>query len=108
MAELNKAALEAAWDTGVIHGVGSEVSGEANIQDLLDSMLNTQADTTAIALKMGTGYEGANAITQDSQVMIYLHDKKLIIQFNDGGTMRYKFLDLTGTGVTWQEATSTP
>lgn len=39
---------------------------------------------------------------------IYLKDDKLIIQFNDGGTVRYKYLDLTGTGVTWVHTTSAP
>ena len=32
----------------------------------------------------------------------------LIIQFNDAGTVRYKYLDLTGTGVTWVHTTSAP
>ena len=39
---------------------------------------------------------------------LYFKDDKLIIQFNDGGTIRYKYLDLTGTGVTWQHSTSAP
>lgn len=39
---------------------------------------------------------------------IYLKGDKLIIQFNDGGTVRYKYLDLTGTGVTWVHTTSAP
>ena len=31
----------------------------------------------------------------------YMKDDKFIIQSNDGGTVRYRYLDLTGTGVTW-------
>lgn len=39
---------------------------------------------------------------------IYVKADKLIIQFNDAGTVRYKYLDLTGTGVTWVHTTSAP
>ena len=46
--------------------------------------------------------------TQSNQSRIYLKGDKLIIQFNDGGTVRYKYLDLTGTGVTWTHTTSAP
>jgi hypothetical protein len=39
---------------------------------------------------------------------IYIKGDKLIIQFNEGGTVRYKYLDLTGTGVTWTHTTTAP
>ena len=39
---------------------------------------------------------------------IYMKDDKLIIQYNDSGTVRYKYLDLTGVGATWQHTTSAP
>jgi len=39
---------------------------------------------------------------------LYVKGNTLIIQFNDAGTVRYKSLDLTGTGVTWVHATSAP
>lgn len=39
---------------------------------------------------------------------LYIKGDKLVIQFNDGGTVRYKYLDLTGTGVTWQHTTTAP
>lgn len=45
--------------------------------------------------------EGAEART-------YVKDDKFIIQFNDSGTVRYKYLDLTGTGVTWTHTTTAP
>lgn len=41
-------------------------------------------------------------------VHIYIKSDKLIFQFNDGGTVRYKYLDLTGTGVTWVHTTTAP
>jgi hypothetical protein len=43
-----------------------------------------------------------------TQARLYLRGDKAIIQFNDGGTIRYKYLDLTGTGVTWVHTTSAP
>jgi len=46
--------------------------------------------------------------TLGAEGKIYLKGDKLIIQFNDGGTVRYKYLDLTGTGVTWVHTTSAP
>lgn len=39
---------------------------------------------------------------------LYMRSDKLIIQYNDGGTVRYKYLDLTGTGVTWVHTTTAP
>ncbi len=43
-----------------------------------------------------------------AEARIYMKDDKFIIQYNDGGTVRYKYLDLTGTGVTWVHTTSAP
>jgi hypothetical protein len=39
---------------------------------------------------------------------VYVKADKLVIQFNDSGTVRYKYLDLTGTGVTWTHTTTPP
>jgi hypothetical protein len=39
---------------------------------------------------------------------VYMKADKFVIQYNDGGTVRYKFLDLTGVGVTWQHSTTAP
>jgi|DewCreStandDraft_4_1066084.scaffolds.fasta_scaffold04830_3 hypothetical protein len=43
-----------------------------------------------------------------SEAKIYVKGSKLVVQFNDAGTVRYKWLDLTGTGTTWQHSTSAP
>lgn len=45
---------------------------------------------------------------ESAQGKIYIKGDKFIIQFNDAGTIRYKYLDLTGTGVTWVHTTSAP
>lgn len=43
-----------------------------------------------------------------STAHIYIRNQKLVIQYNDGGTIRYKYLDLTGSGTTWTHTTSAP
>jgi len=48
------------------------------------------------------------APSQDEEAKIYIRDNKLIIAWNDAGTVRYKYLDLTGTGVTWTHTTTPP
>jgi len=46
--------------------------------------------------------------TDGSEAQIYVKADKLIVRYNDGGTVRYKYLNLTGTGVTWTHTTSAP
>ena len=39
---------------------------------------------------------------------IYIKGTNFIIKYNDGGTVRYKYLNLSGTGTTWSHSTSEP
>lgn len=39
---------------------------------------------------------------------IYIKSTYLIIKYNDSGTIRYKYLDLSGTGTTWVHSTTEP
>ncbi len=39
---------------------------------------------------------------------IYVKGTKFVIQYEDAGTVRYKYLELTGTGVTWVHTTVAP
>lgn len=39
---------------------------------------------------------------------VYIRNSKLVFQWMDGATTRYKYLDLTGTGVTWVHTTTPP
>lgn len=41
-------------------------------------------------------------------VQVYFKSNKIIFRWSDSGTIRYKYLDLTGTGVTWVHTTSAP
>ena len=42
------------------------------------------------------------------EVQIYFKSDKIVFRYSDGGTLRYKYLDLTGTGVTWVHTTTAP
>ncbi len=46
--------------------------------------------------------------TSSNQGRIYIRNNNLIIQWNDGGTIRYKYLALSGTGTTWTHTTTAP
>lgn len=46
--------------------------------------------------------------TSGTQMRVYMKADKFVIQFNNAGTVRYKYLDLTGTGVTWVHTTTAP
>jgi hypothetical protein len=46
--------------------------------------------------------------TAGTEFKLYLKSDKIIFQYNDVGTVRYKYLDLFGTGVTWVHTTTAP
>ena len=48
------------------------------------------------------------APTSGAACNLYMKADKFIIQYNDGGTVRWKYLDLAGTGVTWVHTTTAP
>lgn len=48
------------------------------------------------------------APTEFWEVNFYLRNNKFVIQYDDLGTVRYKYLDLSGTGVTWTHSTTAP
>jgi hypothetical protein len=39
---------------------------------------------------------------------IYVKGNKLIVQFNDAGTVKYRYMDLTGAAATWTYTTIAP
>ena len=46
--------------------------------------------------------------TSSSDIKVYCKSGKYILQYNDAGTVRWKYLDMTGTGVTWVHTTTAP
>lgn len=71
--------------------------------------LHIAADQTSLSgICMQTSLDPSNA-ADANEVRIYLKaSKHIVFQYNDGGTTRYKSLDLSGTGVTWAHSTTSP
>ena len=63
---------------------------------------------SAAYLSMETASANPAALGAGVGVRVYIKGGKIIFQYNDSGTTRYKYLDLAGTGVTWVHTTSAP
>lgn len=50
----------------------------------------------------------AQPVLNSGEAKIYVRNNRLVIQFNDAGTIRYKSLLLTGTETTWSHSTTAP
>lgn len=87
---------------------------------LIEDMTGTGI-TTAYAIKTEGGrveFDGDVTLEEQSatpsdpadgaEVRVYMKADKFILQYNQAGTVRYKYLDLTGTGVTWVHTTTAP
>ena len=48
------------------------------------------------------------ALTSSKDAQIYIKGGNLIVRYNDGGTYRYKYLNLAGTGSGWAHSTTAP
>ncbi len=47
-------------------------------------------------------------LSASSDAHIYIKGGNLVVRYNDGGTYRYKYLTLSGTGTTWTHTTTAP
>ena len=47
-------------------------------------------------------------LVESAEVVTYHKDNKIIHAFDDAGTVRYKYLDMTGTGTAWVHSTTAP
>lgn len=63
-------------------------------------------DVQNIKIKERTSTPPAPA--SGTQANIYIRNDNLVIQFNDAGTTRYKYIPLSGTSVTWTHSTTAP
>lgn len=91
--------------------------GKIELQVSLDGVV---VPTTALTIKNDKrvqieayqNYQEQDATPADptdgAEANIYVKADKLVIQYNDADTVRYKYLDLTGTGVTWVHTTTAP
>lgn len=57
--------------------------------------INGQINIASTGITTPTPPVDGNSVNQ------YFKGDKIIYQFNDAGTIRYKYLDMSGTGVTW-------
>jgi hypothetical protein len=67
-----------------------------------------QVSGTAAAMTLDEATSTPTAPGTADRCRLYMKADKLIVQYYDAGTVRYKYLDLTGTGVTWVHTTSAP
>jgi len=49
-----------------------------------------------------------SGLASNGDCVLYMKDSKLVVAYNDAGTIRYKYLDLAGTGTTWVHTTTAP
>ena len=69
--------------------------------------LSLGGSANAISLTEDTSTP-AGTPASGSECKIYMKADKIVIQYNDGGTIRYKYMSLSGTGVTWTHSTTAP
>ncbi|MDX1418092.1 MAG: hypothetical protein R3293_28075 [Candidatus Promineifilaceae bacterium] len=82
-----------------------------------DTYINLEKDNNSSEIDIITGGSGGrvrispmlNLLGAALELCdIYIKSSYLIIKYNDAGTTRYKYLDLSGTGTSWTHSTSEP
>ena len=89
------------------NGETSSVSGKL----LVGAPYKYAANTLEVAGTQGLERietQPAPTPVRDAEARIYLADTKLVIAFNDAGTIRYKSFDLAGTGTTFTHSLTPP
>jgi len=91
-----------------------------NVTHARKVLINTTTETNATAITVAPDADNHAAITlaestanpatptSAAEMRVYMKADKFVIQYNDGGTVRWKYLDLTGTGVTWTHTAVAP
>ncbi len=87
-----------------------DVYGDMEANQKFSSVIETWLGNVKIedAIEMVAVVATPTAPGDGSKCKVYLKDGKYVIQYNDSGTIRYKYLDLTGTGTTWVHTTVAP
>ena len=107
-------------DNGILSGRDAERNNLLDRIDALETRVRALQETAvsfgnaasllsvAIDRSVAIGDMAANPTATASTANVYLNGSKLIIQYDDSGTTRYKYLELTGTGATWVHTTTAP
>jgi len=89
-------------------GVGLDASDPSWKFEVSGDSRFTGAIKLTTHLRMAETASTPGSLSSSAEGVLYVKSDKLVIAFNDAGTVRYKYLDLTGTGVTWVHTTTAP
>jgi len=90
---------------------------EEQIKQLLGEITALKAEVERLSTALGANKTTISFVEQTAtptapangtEVRLYMKADKFVLQYQDGATLRYKYLDLTGTGATWTHTTSAP
>lgn len=91
------------WRTGNFGTIDSVISrASASVFSFTDG------STGGAALQLFPKSATPASPASSAEANFYVKGNKFVIQYNDAGTVRYKYLDLTSTTVTWTATTSAP
>lgn len=88
-----------------INVANAEVSGTINAWAIKTGTGKVEFGEEVTLNEIGTT---PGAPSTSNQANFYVKNDKFIIQFDDAGTVRYKWLDLNGVGVLWMTSTTAP
>lgn len=95
------------WNSSTNAPNGSAV--DTQIKRIAASVFGlTDGSTGGAAVQLKPRVANPANPSASSEGNIYIKGSLVVFQYNDAGTVRYKTLDLTGTGVTWVHSTSAP
>lgn len=63
---------------------------------------------TSMALQLSSIATPSYGLSASSDAQFYLKNGYVVFRYNDGGTYRYKYLNLAGTGTSWTHSTTAP
>lgn len=80
----------------------------SSLQQVVNFTIADGIATQEIPITLDEKNTTPSSPTNGDNMRIYMRNNTIVFQFNDAGTVRYKYLDLTGTGVTWVHSTVAP
>lgn len=81
---------------------------EEAVMDIVEKNIQKTISEDGSELRLSEQSVAPSDLEDGTECRVYLKDDKFIIQYNDGGTIRYKYLGLTTDGVLWTHTTVAP